>query len=130
MRLRYDYSTAMCEARFDKVKKLGKLRYVKGYRYFGRYYTTHEAVLVVGEHGSVRFGGLLWGYFGQGPRGLRSLLMNIGLTKEVAEEISFGSDRLSELGEDWRYDFGDFPRLRGVFSGEKLVKIYNSGRVV
>lgn len=54
---------------------MGKIKYIKGYRYRGRYGASHEAVLVVGEKGSIRFGGLLWGYSGEGPRGLHELFV-------------------------------------------------------
>ena len=37
--------------------KLGIILSVKGYRYFGRYGTTHEAVMVKGTKGTARFGG-------------------------------------------------------------------------
>jgi len=102
-RYRNDQSTHHNEQAFDKVlPKLGKLRYVKGYRYFGRYNTTHEAVLVVGEHGSARFGGLLWGYTGQGPHGTHNLLQKLGVTNDKAKVIAFQTPRLDSLGEDWR----------------------------
>jgi hypothetical protein len=102
MRLRYDQSTRHNRDRFDRIKRLGKIKYIKGYRYFGRYHTFHEAVLVVGEKGSIRFGGLLWGYSGEGPRGLRELLVKVGVAETVADEIAFTTPRLNTLGEDWR----------------------------
>lgn len=100
MRMRYDHSTAKCRDRFPKIEKLGKLRYIKGYRYFGRYQTNHEAVLVRGENGSVRFGGLLWGYSGEGPRGLLELLLKLGLEKDKAEVIAFHTKRENQ----WKID--------------------------
>jgi len=102
MRLRYDYSTKMCQDRFGRIEKLGKIKLVRGYRYFGRYNTSHEAVLVVGENGTARFGGLLWGYGGEGPRGLRELLLKLNVPKEQAESIAFNTPRKDEVGEDWR----------------------------
>lgn len=106
-RYRNDQSTARNEAKFDRVlPKLGKIKYVKGYRYFGRYQTSHEAVLVVGENGKARFGGLLWGYGGQGPRGTHALLLKLGVPEAQATEIAFQTPRLNQLGEDWRLTLG------------------------
>lgn len=102
MRLRYDQSTRHNRDRFARIKRVGKIKYIKGYRYFGRYHTSHEAVLVVGEKGSIRFGGLLWGYMGEGPRGLHELLLKVGVPAEAASNIAFNTPRKSELGEDWR----------------------------
>jgi hypothetical protein len=103
-RYRYEGGTTRgARARFDRVlKRLGKLRYVKGYRYFGRYQTDHEAVLLRGENGSARFGGLLWGYGGEGPHGTHELLIKIGLSREEADKYAFRTPRKRELGEDWR----------------------------
>jgi len=102
MRLRYDYSTKMCRDRFARIEKLGKIKLVRGYRYFGRYNTSHEAVLVVGENGTARFGGLLWGYGGEGPRGLQELLLKLNVPAAQAEAIAFSTPRKDEIGEDWR----------------------------
>jgi len=104
MRLRYDYSTKMCRDRFNKIEKLGKISLVRGYRYFGRYNTNHEAVLVVGEHGTARFGGLLWGYAGEGPRGLMELLLKLHVPNDKAIDIAFNTPRLGMVGEDWRLE--------------------------
>lgn len=103
MRLRYDYSTRMCRDRFERIARIGKIKYVKGYRYFGRYSTTHEAVLLVGEFGTIRFGGFCWGYSGEGPRGLFDLLIRVGVPAEKANELAFKTPRKHVVGEDWRY---------------------------
>lgn len=104
-RYRNDRSTRQCRDRFDKIARLGTILYVKGYRYHGRYDTDHEAVLVVGTEGSARFGGLLWGYQGEGPRGTRELLILLGLSANQSEDIAYYTPRLFEVGEDWRYTF-------------------------
>jgi hypothetical protein len=91
----------MCCDRFDRIQKLGAIRFVKGYRYIGRY-SVKEAVMVVGENGTARFGGLLWGYKGTGPRGLLELLAKLSVSKDVAENIAFNIPRRHECGEDWR----------------------------
>jgi len=102
MRLRYDLSTRNNQERFTRIKRVGKIKYIKGYRYIGRYGASHEAVLVVGEKGSIRFGGLLWGYSGEGPRGLHELLVLLGVPDEVAANIAFKTPRKMTVGEDWR----------------------------
>lgn len=118
MRLRYDLPTLHCRARFHRaLKKIGKVLYVKGYRYFGRYHTSHEAVLVRGEKGSVRFGGLLWGYGGEGPRGTHELLTLLGVPADRAWEVAFQTPRLNQLGEDWRLTLG------WTLSGAKPAKV-------
>lgn len=116
MRLRYDSSTRHNRDRFERIERLGRLKYIKGYRYFGRYQTSHEAVLVVGEFGSIRFGGLLWGYLGEGPRGLRELLVKVGVEPHIASNIAFRAPRLQALGEDWRItlDWQTSPAWLGV----------------
>ena len=45
-------------------------------------------VMVTGTKGKARFGGFLWGYMGEGPRGLVDLLVAaFGCPKIVAEKI-------------------------------------------
>jgi hypothetical protein len=103
-RYRYCGPTHLCEKRFDKIlAKLGKIQYVRGYRYFGRYDTSHEAVLIRGENGTARFDGLLWGYGGQGPRGTHGLLLKMGVPADTAWKLAFETPRQNEIGEDWRY---------------------------
>jgi len=100
-RYRNDRSTHANVSKFDFVlPKLGKIKYVKGYRYFGKYHTSHEAVLVVGENGKARFGGLLWGYGGEGPNGLATLLHKLNVPE--AFKFATTTPRLNVLGEDWR----------------------------
>ncbi len=124
MRLRYDNSTAQCRKRFDRVAKLGKLSSVRGYRYRGRYNTTHEAVLIKGENGSIRFGGLLWGYGGEGPRGLVELLGKIGVSESNAQQIAFTTARRDEVGTDWEIKVVEGFCKLSVPVGEAVHTIY------
>ena len=103
MRLRYNQDcTRNALDRMDKViAKLGQITKVKGYRYFGRYNTTHEAVMLYGTNGTARLNGLLWGYGGEGPRGLVQLLQKLGLNQQTAENIAFQTPRREQLGNDW-----------------------------
>ena len=102
-RYRYDGGTTRgAQKRFDRLlKRLGKIIVVRGYRYRGRYNTTHEAVMLKGENGTARFSGLLWGYGGEGPRGTLELLQKLGLSKEAANKIAFETPRKDEVGIDW-----------------------------
>lgn len=107
MRLRYNQDcTRDALDRMDKViAKVGQVTKVKGYRYFGRYQTTHEAVMLYGTKGTARLSGVLWGYFGEGSRGLVQLLTKLGLDQSKAETIAFSTPRRNEIGTDWSIDF-------------------------
>lgn len=95
--------------RLHNIKKLGKLHKIRGYRWrstrtagFSSPCTTdHEGVLVYGEHGTARYSGVLWSYFGQGPRGLIELLKICGISEEFAKQISYNSPRGNFPGTDW-----------------------------
>jgi hypothetical protein len=103
-RYRNDRSTLHNRDAFDRIlPKLGRIKEVRGYRYLGRYQAYHEAVLVKGTKGSARFGGLLWGYGGEGPRGLVELLVKLGVHRERAEAIAFRTPRhdYNKPGSDW-----------------------------
>lgn len=93
------HSVARCK---KHIERLGKLSYVKGYRYWGRYHAVHESVLIRGEHGTIRLDGLCWGYRGEGPHGLRDVLTVLGVDNETASKTAFQTERKNEIGEDWR----------------------------
>ena len=97
VRMRFDYSTQMCEDRFERISRIGLLKSITGYRYFGRYHTFHEAVMIRGDKGSIRFGGLLWGYSGQGPRGLKNLLTNLFGNHPWIDDIVYNTKRKNSL---------------------------------
>ena len=107
MRLRYNQDcTRNALDRMDKViAKLGQITKIRGYRYFGRYNTTHEAVMLYGTKGTARLSGVLWGYSGEGSRGLVKLLTKLGLDQANAELIAFNTPRRNDLGNDWSIDF-------------------------
>jgi len=107
-RYRYNGGTTHgARKRFEKVlAKLGPVKEVRGYRYFGRFQTQHEAVMLVSDTGTARFSGLLWGYGGEGPRGTVSLLKLLGIHQEVAEHYVFNTERsYPHLGNDWVLKF-------------------------
>lgn len=90
--------------RFTKhIGRLGKLSYVKGYRYRGRYQAIHEGVLIKGENGTIRLSGLCWGYGGEGPHGLKTVLMALGVAEPIAHTTAFHTARLwPTIEESWR----------------------------
>jgi hypothetical protein len=65
---------------------------------------TREAVMVIGTRGSARFEGFLWGYGGEGPHGLRNLLLMLGVPIGVAKHVAFDKTRQDECGTDWEYE--------------------------
>lgn len=91
------------------LTKLGTIQKVRGYRYHGRYHTSHEGVMVHGENGTARFNGFCWGYSGEGPRGLIDLLIHLGLPRYAAQMVAFETERLCpKLGNDWVIEIDDF----------------------
>lgn len=63
-----------------------------------------EFVKVRGTLGTATFSGFLWGYNGEGTRGLHQLLMTIGVDFNLANYIAFDTRRNSDIGVDWHYD--------------------------
>jgi len=106
------------------LPKVGKLRYVRGYIYTGRYGVQHIGVLVRGEKGSVRFGGFSWGYQGEGSRGLAELFkaLNLpGLALRVFTLTEWPGFSRSDVGEHWRVTFNDDGTYT-VFAKNSLAK--------
>ncbi len=103
-------STERSIAALKHLPKVGKLEYVRGYIYKGRG-TTHAAVLVRGDLGSMRFGGFSWGYYGTGCRGLQSLLNKLGVSVGEGEDVESIADlapwACDTVGEYWRITFGE-----------------------
>ena len=113
-------------SRFSHLVKLGKIKKVKGYRFestrkytgYNPIHSMRECVMVYGEKGTARFEGLLWGYGGEGPRGLVALLKKIGFSQSVAEYISFHTKRLETPGVDWTLEILD-PGVQVLTLGRK-----------
>lgn len=85
------------------LTKIGRVKYIRGYTYRGRYNTEHNAVLVVGELGSVRFNGFAWGYGGTGPNGLKQLLTKLEVdTTEIERVLDSKWNGWDEIKEHWR----------------------------
>jgi hypothetical protein len=106
-----DHSGGVTQFSLDRLdlplSKIGRPIEVKGYTYWGRYDTDHAAVMVKGTRGTARFEGFSWGYSGEGPHGLRTLLMRLGLTKEAAELVAFHGPSWTTypLAVHWRVMF-------------------------
>ena len=97
-------STNVSLKRLAHLSKLGKFLYVRGYCYRDGQGIKQMAVLVRGSLGSARFGGFAWGYGGEGPRGLKTLLNQLGVdaitTKKIVEDTRW--DGWEKVGESWR----------------------------
>jgi hypothetical protein len=91
----------------DNLHKIGQPTLVRGYCYVGRFKwgnAKEEAVLVRGERGTARFEGFLWGYHGEGPRGLVQLLIRLGVKKPDALRIAHDTPRCYVPGTDWELE--------------------------
>jgi hypothetical protein len=96
-------STFATLKRTHHVGKLGKLIYIKGYVYHGKYQTNHSAVLVRGEKGTARFANFAWGYSGTGPQGLVTFLRNLNIEEEqIKKVLNISWDGWNEVGEKWK----------------------------
>lgn len=93
------------------LAKVGEVVSVRGYRYIGRYFALHEAVLVRGTKGTARFNGVNWGYHGEGPRTLIQLLRLVGMSESMSQHIAFNSCRKDEVGTDWKAEFTAFKAI-------------------
>lgn len=100
----FTYTTARSIKRFNKhIGRLGKVAYIRGYRYRNLLGIIREAVLIRGENGTIRLSGMCWGYTGEGPHGLRDVLTSLGVPTVQAEQVAFHSPRpWPTVQEDWR----------------------------
>ena len=86
------------------LAKIGRIVRIEGKRWRGKY-GIDEAVLTTGSLGTIRLSGFLWGYGGEGPRGLTTFLVYVGLPAELAKQAA-NSPRLEDLGVDWTLTHG------------------------
>jgi hypothetical protein len=95
------------------LAKLGEVTEIQGYRFtstrkpkgFGAYTTQHECLRLSGPRGTHRYEGVLWGYYGEGPRGLVQILEACGLNVQAAEDIAFNTPRGNKNGTDFIIKF-------------------------
>lgn len=112
-------STRQARQRFHNLGKLGTLTAISGERYRASG-VTQEVVRVCGRRGTARFAGLCWSYSGEGPRGLRDLLLFCGAQPWVAHQVAFEAPRnYPDLGKDWE-----------LILTHDRVSYYASGRLV
>lgn len=88
----------------NNLYKVGMIKEIKGYRY-SHAGIQYEKVMVKGTRGTARFGGLCWGYCGEGSRGLSYLLQASGFRPAYADHIAFNSERKLTDGVDWKIVF-------------------------
>lgn len=98
-------TTQKAIAKISNVKKIGQVYRIIGKRYVVHlkegYSSTREVVYLYGEKGTARFLGFLWGYHGEGPRGLIRLLKYLGLNNTLTESVPFHFKRGQNVGIDW-----------------------------
>lgn len=69
--------------------------------------TNHEHLFIYGVNGTARIEGVCWGYGGEGPRGVHTILKQIGVPDTTATEAAFKAERLQTDGVDWRLTLDD-----------------------
>jgi len=106
-------STVQARKKFPKVCGVGRLLSVSGERYQtlvnasdgGKRQANYEVVKVTGSNGTARLFGLLWGYQGEGPHGLRDLLLFLGFKLPFADMVAFKAIRHPNVnGTDWKIE--------------------------
>jgi len=104
------------------LAKIGQVVEIQGKRWSGKY-LHQEGVFVKGMTGTARFNSVLWGYGGEGPRGLVQLLVRLGVDKQVAETVAFRTPRHDQDGLDWTIKFpgGEIASVFTVYN-ERPVK--------
>jgi hypothetical protein len=82
------------------LHKVGNPQYIKGYSFISKG-IKQTAVIVRGNLGYIRFGGFSWGYWGEGPNGLKQLFDRLNLD---VDPVALGNWMNSErrMGEHWR----------------------------
>jgi hypothetical protein len=105
-------STLQARRHFHKCARIGNIVKVEAVRYTAmfkgetsKFPITNEVIRVTGTHGTVRLMGLCHGYGGEGPRGLKDLLLFLGLKQQQAELVAFKIPRLQVNGIDWKLEF-------------------------
>jgi hypothetical protein len=117
VKYRYEYgSSSKVEENAPKhIDRLGKIHEIIGYRWYSKrtsngvtYSNFHERVKFVGENGFCIFDGVCWGYFGQGPRTLKGLLIHAGINdNHLTDSVCFFSPRNNKVGVDWTISIND-----------------------
>jgi hypothetical protein len=84
--------------------KIGKPIIVRGYL-DGKPGQEWTRVSIIGNLGRMVLTGLCWGYGGEGPRGLKHILTQLGVPETEMVKIVFENKDKQGKGEKWRYTF-------------------------
>ena len=116
-RYRNDRSTRSNINAMDRtLNNLGSILYVSGRVHRNKYGVICESVIVRGQNGYARFGGMLWGYMGEGPRGLATLLEKLGMNRQESLDFAFNTvrDDNPPMGEQWRIEWHEPRQLNAA----------------
>lgn len=69
------------------VGKIGTLQYIRGYQYEDGKKIKQIAVIIKGSLGSLRLGGLSWGYSGEGVRGTKTILTQLNVPQSEIDRV-------------------------------------------
>lgn len=117
-------SSDKISSRLKNISRLKGPLHIIGKRYLAtvkssdgtRYPTTRERIVVVGNNGTCRFGGVCWGYGGAGPHAAVEVLVACGIDRMKAEKFLFRVGlRLGDeqLGADWHILANDPTSMEG-----------------
>lgn len=74
---------------------------------YGTFWCKDELVEVIGTNGTAIYSGFCWGYGGEGPRGLKQMLLQAGVPEELAHKAAHLTIRHDMCGTDWRLERTD-----------------------
>ncbi len=89
----------------NHLPKIGEVIKIKGYVYRGKH-GNNSAVMVCGEHGTMRLTGLGWGYSGEGPRGTTQVLQALNVPESEINRIQVIPHSWDKTGLTWEIKIG------------------------
>lgn len=115
--LRYEYGSSrlMLESLPKHIKKLNGIVKIQGVRFRSLrgkntdtpYINSFETIRIYGKDCKISSDGVCWGYNGEGPRALESILKICGVSEGNARLIAFNSHRNDSIGIDWEIYLND-----------------------
>lgn len=93
------------------LSRIGELKRIVGSVNQSKY-GLKSGVTFHGTNGSARFGGLSWGYGGEGPHGLIEVMILAGVPKHIAESITFDSKWNFTKGIKWEFINSTVPQTK------------------
>lgn len=109
----YRYRSGRCGVtrysveRLHHLVKVGRVQYIRACAYLSRKDSIIRlAIIVRGDRGYARYEGLCFGYYGEGPHGLRRLFEALNVPEPIAKRIAHDtkSPDWSKVREYWRLD--------------------------